>query len=128
LQEKRDTADVSQLLKALHRIVNDAIRAAAPGADHAEGLTVDLSRIDFARLRREFGTKVRRKPAALQDIREVVEKKLQRLLASNPTRMDYYRKYQDIIAEYNREKDRATVEATAAERIYDYVLASRGAK
>ncbi len=28
LQEKRDTADVTELLKLLHRIVNEAIRAA----------------------------------------------------------------------------------------------------
>ena len=48
LQEKRDTADVTEVLKELHRIVNEAIRAAAPGEDHAQALTVDLSQIDFA--------------------------------------------------------------------------------
>lgn len=114
LQEKRDTADVTELLKELHRIVNQAIRAAPPGADQAEGLTVDLSQIDFANLREEFATKVLRKNLALQDIREVVEKKLEQMLARNPMRMDYYRRYQEIIADYNREKDRATVEDTFA--------------
>ncbi|MDP3771286.1 MAG: DUF3387 domain-containing protein, partial [bacterium] len=117
LQEKRDTADVTEVLKELHRIVNEAIRAAAPGDDHAEGLTVDLSRIDFAKLRDEFASKVRRKHAALQDIREVVEKKLAQMLARNPMRMDYYKKYQEIIADYNREKDRMTVEATFAQLV-----------
>ena len=73
LQEKRDTADVTEVLKELHRIVNEAIRAQAPGDDHAEGLTVDLSQIDFEKLRDEFATKVQRKHAALQDIRDVVE-------------------------------------------------------
>ena len=76
LEEKRDTADVTEVLKELHRIVNEAIRAQQPGDDHAEGLTVDLSQIDFEKLRDEFANKVRRKHAALQDIREVVEKKL----------------------------------------------------
>ncbi|TAK20754.1 MAG: type I restriction endonuclease subunit R [Chloroflexota bacterium] len=114
LQGRRDTADVTELLKELHRIVNDAIRAAGPGGDHADGLTVDLSQIDFARLRDEFAGKVRRKHAALQDIRDAIEKKLAQMLAWNPTRMDYYRKYLEIIADYNREKDRATVEATFA--------------
>ena len=114
LQEKRNTADVTEVLKELHRIVNEAIRAAAPGNDHAEGLTVDLSTIDFGRLRDEFAGKVRRKHAALQDIREVVEQKLAQMLARNPMHMDYYKKYQAIIADYNREKDRATVEATFA--------------
>jgi type I restriction enzyme R subunit len=117
LQEKRDTADVTEVLKELQRIVNEAIRAAAPGDDHAEGLTVDLSRIDFAKLRDEFASKVRRKHTALQDIRDVVEKKLVQMLARNPMRMDYYKKYQEIIADYNREKDRVTVEATFAQLV-----------
>jgi type I restriction enzyme R subunit len=122
LQEKRDTADVTEVLKVLHRIVNEAIRAAAPGEDHAAGLKVDLSRIDFGKLRDEFATKVRRKHATLQDIRDIVEKKLAQMLARNPMRMDYYKTYQEIIADYNREKDRATVEETFA-RLMD--LASR---
>jgi len=114
LGERRDTADVTAVLKEIHKIVNEAIRAQAPGDDHAEGLTVDLSRIDFEKLRDEFAKKVQRKHAALQDIRDVVEKKLAQMLARNPQRMDYYKKYQAIIADYNREKDRATVEDTFA--------------
>lgn len=117
LEEKRDIADVTEVLKELHRIVNEAIRAAAPGDDHAEGLTVDLSQIDFAKLRAEFASKVHRKYTALQDIRDVVENKLRQMLAQNPLRMDYYKKYQEIIADYNREKDRATVEATFAQLV-----------
>ena len=58
LRRTRDTADVTELLKELHRIVNEAIRTAAPGDDHAEGLTVDLSQIDFEKLREEFAKKV----------------------------------------------------------------------
>jgi type I restriction enzyme R subunit len=96
LNERRDNADVTEVLKALHRIVNEAIRAQAPGGDHAEGLRVDLSLVDFAKLRDEFASKVRRKYAALQDIRDVVEKKLAQMLARNPMRMDYYKKYQEI--------------------------------
>ena len=117
LQNKRDTADVTEVLKELHRIVNEAIRAAAPGGDHAGGLTVDLSQIDFEKLRNEFASKVRRKHAALQDIRDVIEHKLAQMLACNPLRMDYYKKYQEIIADYNREKDRTTVEATFAQLV-----------
>lgn len=113
LEERRDTADVTHVLKELHRIVNEAIRAAGPGEDHAEGLTVDLSQIDFERLRKEFA-KVPRKNSALQDIRDLVENKLARMLRTNPLLMDYYKRYQEIVADYNREKDRATVEQTFA--------------
>ena len=112
LRERRDTADVTELLKELHRIVNEAIRTRAPGDDQAEGLTFDLSRIDMERLRDEFAKKVRHKATALQDIRELVEQKLAEMLARNPLRMDYQQKYEDIVADYNREKDRVTVEET----------------
>jgi type I restriction enzyme R subunit len=112
LTERRDTADVTELLKELHRIVNEAIRTQAPGEDQAEGLTFDLSRIDLEKLRDEFAKKVRRKATAVQDIRDIVEQKLAEMLARNPTRMDYQRKYEEIIAEYNREKDRTTIEET----------------
>src|SRR5207237_10761063 len=71
-----------------------------------------MSTIDLEKLRDEFAKKVKRKASAIEDIREVVDKKLAQMLARNPMRMDYYKKYQEIIADYNREKDRATVEAT----------------
>lgn len=34
------------------------------------------------------------------------------MLARNPARMDYQRKYEEIVADYNREKDRTTIEET----------------
>lgn len=112
LSERRDTADVTELLKELHRIVNEAIRTQAPGEDQAEGLTFDLSKIDLEKLRDEFAKKVRRKATALQDIRDIVEQKLAEMLARNPMRMDYQVKYESIIADYNSEKDRTTIEET----------------
>jgi type I restriction enzyme R subunit len=112
LTERRDTADVTELLKELHRIVNEAIRTQAPGEDQAEGLKFDLSKIDLDKLRDEFTKKVQRKATALQDIRDIIEKKLADMLARNPMRMDYQIKYENIVADYNREKDRATIEET----------------
>ena len=112
LAERRDTADVTELLKELHRIVNEAIRTQAPGDDQAEGLTFDLSQIDMEKLRDEFAKKVQHKATALQDIREIVEQKLAEMLARNPSRMDYQQKYEEIVADYNREKDRTAIEET----------------
>jgi type I restriction enzyme R subunit len=112
LTERRDTADVTELLKELHRIVNEAIRTRVPGDDQVQGLTFDLSQIDLERLRDEFAKKVQRKATALQDIRDIVERKLAEMLARNPARMDYQRKYEEIVADYNREKDRTTIEET----------------
>jgi type I restriction enzyme R subunit len=112
LIERRDTADVSDLLKALHRIVNEAIRTAAPGADQTESRLYDMSTINLEKLRDEFSRKVKRKAAALEDIRDIVEKKLEQMLARNPQRMDYYKKYSEILADYNNDKDRVSIEDT----------------
>ncbi|MDR3483927.1 MAG: type I restriction endonuclease subunit R [Bradyrhizobium sp.] len=114
LEERRDLADVTDLLKELHRIVNDAVRAANPGEDQQDAKFFDLSQIDLEKLRDEFSKRVKRKATALQDIRQVVEDKLAEMLARNPLRMDYYKKYSEIIADYNREKDRVTIEETFA--------------
>ena len=112
LTERRDTADVTELLKQLHRIVNAAILTADVGGDQAEGLTFDLSTLDLERLREEFAKKVTRKATAIQDIREIIEKKLAEMLARNPMRMDYQIKYEEIVAAYNSEKDRTAIEET----------------
>ena len=97
LEERRDTADVTDLLKELHRIVNEAIRAAEPGGDQMDAKMFDMSTIDSEKLRDEFARKVRRKASALEDIRKLVEKKLEQMLALNPQRMDYYKEYSEII-------------------------------
>jgi type I restriction enzyme R subunit len=39
------------------------------------------------------------------------------MLARNPQRMDYYKSYSDIVADYNREKDRVTIEETFAKLV-----------
>ncbi len=117
LSERRDTADVSELLKILHRIVNQAIASHGAGGDQASGLTVDLSQINMEKLRDEFAKKVKRKATVIEDIRQIVEEKLAQMLARNPLRMNYEKKYQEIIAAYNQDKDRATVEDTFAKLI-----------
>ena len=121
LIERRDTADVTELLKELHRIVNEAIRTHSPGDDQAEGLTFDLSQIDLEKLRDEFAKKVRHKATALQDIRDIVEQKLAEMLARNASRMDYQLKYEEIVAGYNSDKDRVTIEETFRQLIRELI-------
>ena len=57
LEERRDTADVTEVLKELHRIVNEAIRAQEPGDDQMDSKLFDMSQIDLAKLRDEFAKK-----------------------------------------------------------------------
>lgn len=117
LEERRDLADVTDLMQELHRIVNDAVRAAVTENEGTESRFYDLSHVDLEKLRDEFAKKVKRKASALQDVRQIVEDKLAQMLAQNPARMDYYRKYSEIVADYNREKDRVTIEETFAKLV-----------
>jgi len=115
LKERRDTADISSLLKELHKIVNEAIAAHGLGNDEKQSKRFDLSQLNLEALRDEFSKKARRKATAIQDIRQIVEDKLALMLQDNPQRMDYYKKYSEIVANYNNEKDRITIEETFAQ-------------
>jgi type I restriction enzyme R subunit len=120
LEERRDTADVTELLKELHRIVNSAVFANSAADPKQKSVFYDLSTIDLEKLREEFSKKVGHKATTLQDIRKIVEDKLASMLKHNPQRMDYYKKYSEIIADYNREKDRTTIEETFS-KLVDFV-------
>jgi type I restriction enzyme, R subunit len=113
LQEDRDKADISQVIKVMHDIVDEAITPAEDLASQDKDKIYDISKIDFDRLRREF-QRSPKKNTTVQCLKDVVEKRLHRMIAQNPLRMDYYQRYQKIIEDYNQEKDRVTIEATFA--------------
>ncbi len=114
ITERRDTANVTELVKELQRIINEAIRAHPIKETESKSKFYDLSTIDLKKLHNEFCGKVKHKATLFQDIRQIVEDKLAQMLQHNPRRMDYYKKYSEIIADYNREKDRVTIEETFA--------------
>ena len=71
----------------------------------------DISKIDFDRLKDEFkGSK--KKNTMMKTLQDRIEEKLNSMINKNSNRMDFYKRYQDIIYAYNKEKDRATIEAT----------------
>ena len=53
-------------------------------------------------------------------LKQAIEKRLQRLLEQNPLRTDFQRHYEEIVAEYNREKDRVTIEKTFEDLLFYY--------
>ena len=69
----------------------------AAGATEPADITCARScQIDLEKLRQEFAKKAKRKATAIEDIRQIVERRLAEMLARNPQRMDYYRKYSEI--------------------------------
>jgi type I restriction enzyme R subunit len=110
LQKDREKADISDIIRQLHQVVDEAIEPRS--VCFSEDLpTYDISKIDFDRLRREF-EKCRTKRTVVQNLKQAIEVKLQRLLEQNPLRSNFQQHYEDIVAEYNREKDRVTIEKT----------------
>ena len=55
------------------------------------------------------------KRTTVQTLKIVIERRLQRLLQQNPLRTDFQKRYEEIVADYNREKDRVTIEQTFEE-------------
>ena len=110
LQDDREAADVSGIIRELHGIIDRAIAPRVDGKT-AEGKKLDISAIDFDRLRAEFNRRPTKQTDTLRLI-DAVEKRLARMLADNPTRTNFQTHYEKIVAAYNGEKDRATIEAT----------------
>lgn len=110
LQSDRNNTDITAILRELHAIVDTAIQPRPVPAAEDE-TRYDISKIDFERLRREFARSAAPR-TTVQNLRAAVEKKLQRLLMQNPLRTDFQQHYEAIVAGYNREKDRATLEKT----------------
>ncbi|MDV6347763.1 type I restriction endonuclease subunit R [Nitrosomonas sp. Is35] len=109
LQEDVDKADISGIMRELHAIIEESIEPVS-GVKEPTRL-YDISKIDFERLKKEF----ERSPAkntTVQSLKEVIEKKLLRMLMQNPARTNFQKHYEEIVEEYNSEKDRVTIEAT----------------
>ena len=114
LQSDVQATDISDVIQQLHAIIDEAVTVRPVEAVREESAPYDLSKIDFERLRQEF-EKTPAKNSAVQSLKAMIEKRLERMLQENPTRTDFQRHYEEIIERYNREKDRATIEQTLAE-------------
>ncbi len=99
LQEKRKHSDNSALMAQINGIVSEYIRV-DKNAGEEDNKKFDISNIDFDRLRREF-EKANNKNLLLKDLQQLVEQRLANMLKQNPSRIDYYERYQKIVEEYN---------------------------
>ena len=110
LQQDREQSDITDIIRQLHQVMDEAIETRK--VDIAEHKNVyDISKINFDLLRKEF----ERSPAkhtTVQNLKSIIERRLKHLLEMNPLRADFQKHYEEIVAEYNREKDRATIEKT----------------
>lgn len=64
------------------------------------------------------GAKWEDKNLVLRDIQELLQERLAHLLNENPSRINFYERYQEIIQAYNQEQNRATIEKTFEELMH----------
>ena len=117
LQKKRKHTNTTDLMIEINGIISEYVEIHhTPAMVREEPRRFDISAINFDLLRREFA-KIKKKNLVLKDLEEVIRQKLDRMLFTNPDRIDYYERYQKIIDKYNSEQDRATIEKTFMELI-----------
>lgn len=107
--KRRDVADTSDVMVQLQAIIDEYIDVSK--VDKTETAKFDVSAIDFDLLRRKFEQKAE-KNLILGDMRVVIEHRLELALQQNPARADFFKRYESIINQYNKEQNRATIEAT----------------
>lgn len=112
LQKKRKHVNTTDLMAQINAIISSYVEIQhTPMMVREEPRRFDISAIDFDLLRREFA-KVKKKNLVLKDLEELIQMKLDRMLFTNPERINYYERYQQIINDYNSEQDRAAIEKT----------------
>ncbi|MFZ2652686.1 MAG: type I restriction endonuclease subunit R [Burkholderiaceae bacterium] len=105
LQKPKPSVDITAIMQEIRGVIDTSLEVATQGqVKYAPSKQYDLSGIDFERLRAEFA-KSPYKETALLTLQERIQARLDRMMALNPTRIDLYKRYQEIIAEYNRDKD-----------------------
>jgi len=119
LQEDRENADISDIIRQLHQVIDDAIKTNGKGVEEPPSGPWDISKIDFDRLRKEF-EKSKSKRTTVQCLKQIIDERLRRLMERNPLRTNYQRHYESIVTDYNREKDRVIIEKTFEDLLHFY--------
>ena len=111
LKKKKKHIDNVDLMVQINGILGEYIMIEQESNNNDIAKCFDISRIDFDLLRREFA-KTKKKNLLITDLDELIQTRLDSMLKENPSRVDYYERYQTIIDEYNNEQDRANIEKT----------------
>jgi type I restriction enzyme R subunit len=111
IEDNIESADVADIMRKIQIVVDESIENMVAEPGHNEGKIIDLSGLDFALLEKYF-LKTKNKNAAVQSLKDKIEKQLKQMVERNPLTVDYYKRYQEIIEEYNNGKDEAVIKET----------------
>jgi type I restriction enzyme R subunit len=111
IEDNIESADVSELMRKIQNVMDESIENIVAEPGYNDGKIIDLSGLDFDLLEQYF-LKTKNKNAAVQSLKDKVEKQLKRMVERNPMTVDFYKRYQEIIEEYNRGKDEVVIKET----------------
>ncbi|MCX6271965.1 MAG: type I restriction endonuclease subunit R [Bacteroidetes bacterium] len=111
IEDKIESADVAEIMKKIQDVVDESIENIVAEPNYNTGKIIDLSGLNFEIIEKYF-LKAEHKNSIVQSLKDKIEKRLRMMVDKNPLRVDFYQRYQEIIDEYNRGKDAATIEET----------------
>ena len=112
LLKKRKHVDNTDLMVEINQIINENIEIDNTGEEGlVQSRQFDISRIDFDLLAAAFAS-VRHRNLMIKDLEDLVQDRIAAMMAVNSNRVNYYKRYLEIIKSYNAEQDRSTIEKT----------------
>jgi type I restriction enzyme R subunit len=111
IDDKVESADVADIMRKIQNVVDESIENMVAEHGHNTEKIIDLSVLNFELLEQYF-LKTPNKHTTVQTLKDKVEKQLKHMVDRNPLTVDYYRRYQEIIDEYNRGKDEVVIKET----------------
>jgi type I restriction enzyme R subunit len=111
IQDNIESADVADIMRKIQSLVDESVENMVAEPNQNEGKIIDLSGLDFDLLEKYF-SKTTNKNTTVQSLKDKIEKQLKQMVERNPLTVDYYKRYQEIIEEYNKGKDEVVIKET----------------
>ena len=100
IRAQSDPVDISQVMGEISGVLDGAIVAEPHIKPGEKAKTVDLSQVDFEVLEKKF-TKSKTKNTEAQQLRALIERKLDNMIRLNASRHDFLDRFQKMVEEYN---------------------------
>lgn len=111
IEDNVESADVADIMVRIQQVIDDYITVLVAEPTLSPEKIIDLSGLNFVLLEQYF-TKTKNKNAAVQSLKDKIEKQLKQMVERNPLLVDYYQRYQEIIDAYNHGKDEVVIQDT----------------
>jgi type I restriction enzyme R subunit len=111
IEDNVESADVADIMVRIQQVIDGYITVLVSEPTLSPDKIIDLSGLNFVLLEQYF-TKTKNKNAAVQSLKDKIEKQLKHMVERNPLLVDYYQRYQEIIDAYNHGKDEVVIQDT----------------